>query len=104
MIADGALLARATGTKTYLDQARASTKAALAHYGRSGYEGEPPIYVAIFFADLNLVRNVAQLPSYALALDQYLRGHVTLSPNGYFGSSLLFQAAAVQLYSLAALK
>jgi uncharacterized protein YyaL (SSP411 family) len=100
MIAAGVLLARATGQRAYLDQARATARAALARYGGSGYRGEPPIFVAIFFGDLNLVR--AQLPSYRTALGNYLRRHVTLGPNGHFGSNLVFQAAAVQLYSLAA--
>jgi hypothetical protein len=102
MIAAGVLLARATGQRAYLDQARASAKAALARYGSSGYKGEPPIFVAIFFGDLAVVRQVAQLPSYRTALGSYLRRHVTLGPNGRFGSSLVFQAAAVQLYSVAA--
>lgn len=102
MIAAGALLAQATGNRSYLDQARASTTAALAHYARSGYKDEPPIFVAIFFGDLNLVQHVAQLPSYRTSLGQYLHRHVTLRPNGHFGSSLVFQAAAVLLYSLEA--
>ena len=102
MIAAGGLLARATGQRTYLDQARASAKAALAHYAASGYKAEPPIFVAIFFGDLNLTQHVAQLPTYRTALRGYLRSHVRLRPDGHFGSSLLFQAAAVQLYSLAA--
>lgn len=102
MIAAGALLAHVTGRQTYLEQAQATTKAALAHYAASGYKGEPPIFVAIFFQDLNLARKVARIPSYRAALRGYLRRHVTLRPNGHFGSSLLFQAAAVQLYSLAA--
>jgi Glycosyl hydrolase family 76 len=101
MIAAGVLLAKATGQRSYFDQARASAKVALARYGASGYKGEPPIFVAIFFSDLNLLQRVAQLPSYRAALRHYLR-HVTLGSDGHFGSSLLSQAAAVQLYSLAA--
>jgi hypothetical protein len=102
MIAAGVLLGRATGKRSYLDQAQASARAALAHYRASRYKGEPPIYVAIFFSDLNLLQHVVQLPSYRTALLHYLRRHVTLRANGHFGSSLLFQAAAAQLYSLAA--
>ena len=102
MIAAGVLLAGATGQRTYLDQAQATAKAALARYGGSGYRGEPPIFVAIFFNDLSLLRQAAQLPSYRAALRNYLRRHVALRPDGHFGSSLVFQAAAVQLYSLAA--
>lgn len=102
MIAAGVLLSRATGRRTYLDQAQASAKAALAHYAASGYRGEPPIFVAIFFGDLNQARNVARLPSYRTALRSYLLRHVTLGTKGHFGSSLVFQAAAVQLYSVAA--
>ena len=102
MIAAGVLLARATGQRSYLDQARRSAKAALAHYGESGYKGEPPIFVAIFFGDLNLLRQVAPLPSYRSALRDYLRRHITLRTDGHFGTSLVFQAAAAQLYSLAA--
>jgi hypothetical protein len=102
MIAAGVLLAKATGRRTYLDQAQASAKAALARYGSSGYKGELPIFVAIFFSDLNLLQHVAQLPSYRTALCAYLRSHLTLRSDGHFGSSLVFQAAAVQLYSLAA--
>ena len=102
MIAADVLLARATGQQSYLDQARATAKAALARYGASGYKGEPPIFVAIFFGDLNLLRQAVPLRSYRPALRDYLRHHVTLRSNGRFGSSLVFQAAAVQLYSLAA--
>jgi hypothetical protein len=104
MIAAGVQLARATGERTYLDQAQASAKAALARYAASGYKGEPPIFVAIFFGDLNLTQHVMQLPSYRTALRSYLRRRVPLRPDGHFGSSLVFQAAAVQLYSLAAAK
>ena len=102
MIAADVLLARATGQRTYLEQAQASAKAALARYAGSGFKGEPPIFVAIFFGDLNLLRHVEQIPAYGIALHHYLRRHVPLRPNGHFGSSLVFQAAAVQLYSLAA--
>jgi hypothetical protein len=102
MIAAGVLLARATGQRSYLEQARRSARTALAHYGASGYKGEPPIFVAIFFGDLNLLRRVAPLPSYRSALRDYVRRHVTLRTNGHFGTSLVFQAAAAQLYSLAA--
>jgi hypothetical protein len=102
MIAAGVLLARATGRRSYLDQAEATATPALAHYGRSGYKGEPPIFVAIFFGDLNLLQQVVQVPSYRASLLDYLRRHVTLRSDGHFGSSLVFQAAAVQLYSLAA--
>lgn len=102
MVAAGVLLAKATGDHTYFDQAQASAKAALAHYGASGYKGEPPSFVAIFFSDLNLLQQVVQLPSYETALRHYLRRHVVLSRDGHFGSSLVFQAAAVQLYALAA--
>jgi hypothetical protein len=101
MIAAGVLLARETGKRTYLDQARASARAALDRYTASGYKREPPIFVAIFFSDVNLTHAV-QLPSYRTALRHYLRRHVRLRPDGHFGSSLVFQAAAVQLYSLAA--
>jgi uncharacterized protein YyaL (SSP411 family) len=102
MIAVGALLAHATGQQTYLDQAQSTARAALAHYAASGYDGQPPILVAIFFGDLNLMQQVAQLPPYRDALRNYLRSHVRLRPDGHFGSSLIYQAAAVQLYSLAA--
>ena len=102
MIAAGVLLAQATGQRSYLDQAQASARAALAHYGASGYRGEPPIFVAIFFGDLNLLQRVAPVPSYRTALRSYLRRRVTLRANGRFGTSLVFQAAAAQLYSLAA--
>ena len=102
MIAADVLLAQATGQQSYLNQARESAKAALARYGASGYEGEPPIFVAIFFSDLSLLRQAVRLPSYRPALRNYLRRHVALRSNGHYGSSLVFQAAAVQLYSLAA--
>lgn len=103
MIAAGVLLAKATGERSYLDQARASARAALARYGASGYKGEPPIFVAIFFGDLNLTRQGLQLPSYRAALRRYIRRRVTLRSDGHFGAGLVSQAAAVQLYSLAAM-
>lgn len=102
MIAAGVLLAKETGRRSYLDRAQSSAKAALARYAASGYKGEPPIFVAIFFSELNLTRPVARLPSYRAALRHYLRRHITLRSDGQFGSNLLFQAAAVQLYSAAA--
>jgi hypothetical protein len=102
MIAAGVLLARATGSRSYLDQAQLSARAALARYDASGYKGQPPIFVAIFFDDLSLLRRVAPLPSYRSALRDYIRRHVTLRTNGHFGTSLVFQAAAAQLYYLAA--
>jgi hypothetical protein len=102
MIAAGVLLARATQQSHYLDQAQATAQAALAHYGASGYKSEPPIFVAIFFSDLNTLRQAVLLPEYQAALRDYLRRHVTLGAKGHFGSSLVFQAAAAQLYSLAA--
>jgi len=102
MIAAGVLLAQATGQRSYLEQAQTSAKAALAHYRASGYEGEPPIFVAIFFGDLDLLQHAVPLPSYRTALLHYLRGHVALRTDGSFGHSLLSQTAAAQLYWLAA--
>jgi len=102
MIAAGVLLARATGQRTYLEQAEASAEAALARYGASGFRGEPPIFVAIFFGDLSLLESVMPLRAYRTELRSYLRRRIPLRPDGHFGSSLIFQAAAVQLYSDAA--
>jgi hypothetical protein len=102
MVAAGVLLARETGQRQYLDQARSTARAALAHYGATAYRGEPPIFVAIFFADLNVLPHSVYLSSLRTALRHYLARHVPLRPDGHFGSSLVFQAAAVQLYALAA--
>jgi hypothetical protein len=101
MIAAGVLLARATGQRSYLDQAQASARSALARYRSSGYKGEPPIFVAIFFGDLKALQQAVHFPSYQTALRRYLHHHIPLRPDGHFGSSLVFQAAAVQLYSFA---
>jgi Glycosyl hydrolase family 76 len=99
MVAAGVLLAHATGERSYLNQALTTAKAALAHYRASGYAGEPPILVAIYFDDLHVLEQAGRLSSYRNALHSYIRHRVPLRANGRFGYSLLQQAAAVQLYA-----
>lgn len=99
MIAAGVLLAHATGKRRYLDEARTTAEAALAHYQASGYAGEPSIFVAIYFHDLRVLAQAGRLRSYPNALRSYVRRHLPLKPNGRFGYTLLQQAAAAQLYA-----
>jgi hypothetical protein len=56
------MLHRVTGEAIYLEQARATADAALAWYGARGYQGQPAIFVAIFF------RNLLQLAALAGSL------------------------------------
>jgi hypothetical protein len=102
MIAAGVLLARATGETRYLDQAERLAGTALAHYKAAGYAGEPAIFVAIFFRDLRLLDRARPRPLYGEALRDYLDRDAVPAADGSFGRTLLDQAAAAQLYSLAA--
>ena len=99
MIAAGTLLAGATGDSRYLDGAERLARTALAHYDRSGYAGEPPVFVAIFFRDLCTLHRVRPSPMYRRELLKYLSTHARPRANGRLGWSLLDQAAAVQLYA-----
>jgi hypothetical protein len=54
-VAAGLMLHRVTGEAVYLEQSRRTANAALSWYGAREYQGQPSIFVAIFF------RNVLQL-------------------------------------------
>ena len=70
-IAAGLMLHRATGDMAYLEQAQETADAAISWYGANGYQGQPAIFVAIFFRNLlqlaALTRNVA----YRSAMEAY---------------------------------
>jgi uncharacterized protein YyaL (SSP411 family) len=103
MIAVAVGLAQATGDTRYLDRAERLARAALAHYRRIDYSGEPVVFVAIFYRDLRLLEKAR---SFALAERErlaYVRRHVRLDAGGRFGQSLIDQAGAAQLYAQALL-
>jgi hypothetical protein len=106
-VAAAVLLARATGDQSYLDSAERTATTALEMYGT--FEGEPRIFVAIFFRDVALLDAVRPQPAYRQALAAYgdQAWKVGRDPStGLFtasdGPSLLDQAAMVQIYGLLA--
>ncbi len=93
MIAAATLLAEATGRASYLAEATALADASLRHLAATGYAGEPPIFVAIFFRDLRLLEQERPSPAFRHALADYVAAH----PPNAVGGTLLDRAAAVQL-------
>jgi predicted alpha-1,6-mannanase (GH76 family) len=106
-VAAAVLLAQATHDSRYLDLAQRKAATALDEYGPA-FEGEPRIFVAIFFHDLQLLDAVRPDPRYRAALARYadLQWRRRDSVSGLFvdadGASLLDQAAMVQTYALLA--
>jgi len=100
MIAAGALLYGATHDASYLRKAQSLAAASLARYGPSKFAGQPAIFVAIFFRDLGLLAQLRPASSYAAALARYVGSGAAAAPSS--GSTVLDQAASVQLAVLAA--
>jgi hypothetical protein len=70
-IAAGVMLYRATGEQAFLEQARATADAALDWYGTRKYQGQPAIFVAIFFRNLLQLVALTGTPSYRAAMQTY---------------------------------
>jgi predicted alpha-1,6-mannanase (GH76 family) len=68
MVGAGVLLAKATGTSSYLDQAEQTANAAVAFFGAgssSTLVNQGPAFNAIYFRDLFLLNQVAPNAAYA---------------------------------------
>jgi predicted alpha-1,6-mannanase (GH76 family) len=70
-VAAGAVLHRATGEAAYLEQARQTADAALAWYGARAYQGQPAIFVAIFFRNLLQLTALTGSTAYRAAMQAY---------------------------------
>jgi predicted alpha-1,6-mannanase (GH76 family) len=107
MIAVSVGLYRATGHRGFLRRARALAAAALTHFDRTGWAGEPACFVAIFFRDLRALDAASPDRHYAEAAREYgdARWRDGRDPaTGLFSGSdsdraLLAQAGMVQLYA-----
>lgn len=109
MIGAGVLLARATGESGYLDQARQTAQAALAHYGADNrLERNGAAFNAIFFKNLALLDEETHDGAYKEPLSDYAERMWTskrdpsnglFSPEDNRGPSVLAQAAMVRLYA-----
>jgi hypothetical protein len=69
MIADGTLLFRATGNRSYLEQAENLARLSLSHF--TSFRREPPIFVAIFFRDLGTLTAIDGSTTGRKALQAY---------------------------------
>ena len=77
MIGAGVLLYRATGRRTYLDQARDTARKALAFYAEDDrYFTQPARFHAIFFANLLQLSAVSPDPAYRRAMEGYANAAV----------------------------
>jgi hypothetical protein len=113
-IAAGVMLHRVTGRADYLEQATTTAEATLAWYGAREYQGQPAIFVAIFFRNLLQLADLTGSPAYRAALLAYADRawdnpaiHDAKTDLFRFEGprtpcTLLDQAAMVQLYALAA--
>ena len=114
-IAAGVMLHRVTGEAIFLEQARATADAALAWYGARHYQGQPAIFVAIFFRNLLQLAALTGSSAYRAAMLAYADrawddpaihdpGHrsVPLRRAPVTPCTLLDQAAMVQNDALAA--
>jgi hypothetical protein len=113
-IAAEVMLHRITGRADYLEQAEATAEAALAWYGAREYQGQPAIFVAIFFRNLLQLAALTGSPAYRAALVAYAdrawdNPAINDAQTDLFRfegrgtpCTLLDQAAIVQLYALAA--
>lgn len=109
MVGAGVLLARATGESSYLDRARQTAQAALAHYGAEDrLEHQGLAFNAIFFKNLALLDEETHDGAYRQPLSDYTEQLWTgkrdpstclFQPAPDRGPGVLSQAAAVRLYA-----
>jgi rhamnogalacturonyl hydrolase YesR len=107
MIGVEALLFRATGDTTHLQDAERIAAAAVAHF-RPLVDEEPPFFLAIFFRDLLLLEQVDRAASYRDFLQEYADDAWARLRDPHTGLfrfdrtrpvMLLEQAAMVQIYA-----
>ena len=110
MIGVDALLYRASGTRSYLDDAERIAAAAVAHF-RTSADTEPPVFRAIFFRNLLLLEEIDPHASYRDVAANYAEDAWTRLRDPHTGLfrvdrrrpvQLLEQAAFVQIYALLA--
>jgi hypothetical protein len=108
MMGAGALLYQATGNGAYLYQARQTAKAALAYYTTEKLELENPFFASVYFRNLLYLDSLTHDPPGAKLVQEYVNyawANLRLSDDLFVSgspssSTLLGQAAIVQLYSL----
>jgi Glycosyl hydrolase family 76 len=108
MMGAGALLYQATGNGAYLYQARQTAKAALAYYTTEKLELENPFFASVYFRNLLYLDSITHDPPGAKLVQEYVNyawQNLRLSNDLFVSgspssSTLLGQAAIVQLYSL----
>jgi len=108
MMGAGALLYQATGNSAYLFEARQTAKAALARFSLEKLELENPFFVAVYFRNLLYLDSITHDPPGPKTVQAYVNyawENLRLSNNLFVSgspstSTLLSQAAMVQLYSL----
>ncbi|MGE3909960.1 MAG: glycoside hydrolase family 76 protein [Chloroflexota bacterium] len=113
-VAAGVMLHRVTGDRSYLEQARQTADAALSWYRNREYQGQPAIFVAIFFRNALQLAGLTGNSAYLDAMQAYCERAWTDpaihdAATGLFrfegpgsASTLLDQAAMVQMLALAA--
>ena len=110
MIGAGALLYRATGNISYLNQARQTAAAALSYFTPERLAGENPFFPSVYFRDLLYLDSITHESSGAIVAQNYVNNawdHLRLRDNLFVSGSppatqLLYQAAIVQVYALLA--
>ncbi|HEY7831368.1 MAG TPA: glycoside hydrolase family 76 protein [Solirubrobacteraceae bacterium] len=108
MMGAGALLYQATGNSAYLFQARQTAKSALAHFSLEKLELENPFFVVVYYRNLLYLDSITHDPPGPKTVQAYVNyawDNLRLSNNLFVSgspstSTLLGQAAMVQLYSL----
>jgi hypothetical protein len=108
MMGAGTLLYQVTSNGAYLQQARQTATAALAHFTPAVLAGENPFFVSVYFRNLIYLDSVIHDPSGPKLAQAFVNSaweHSRLSDNVFvFGapasSQLLYQAAICQIYAL----
>jgi hypothetical protein len=108
MMGAGTLLYQATGNSGYLYEARQTAKAALAYFTTEKLELENPFFASVYFRNLLYLDSVTHDPPGAKLAQEYVNYawlNLRLSDDLFVSgspstSTLLGQAAIVQLYSL----
>jgi Glycosyl hydrolase family 76 len=108
MMGAGALLYQVTGNGAYLYEARQTAKAALAHFTLEKLELENPFFVVVYYRNLAYLDSITHDPPGLKAVQSYVNyawQNLRLENNLFVSgspstSTLLGQAAMVQLYAL----
>ena len=95
MVAAASLLYRATGSAAYLRDATSLANRSLRYFDASGYDGQPAIFVAIYFRYLRVLASIRPQPQIAAALAHYVAADQASAAGT--DSDVLDRAAAVQL-------